>query len=96
MPRFLPLLPALIGMGVALVPFRSSPVVCGWMGMLIPSVKGIEAGRVIPLDWDPGSPVAPFKLLEAAVKDAETCETGPSGGDDDRDNDARDRAAAVV
>jgi len=55
--------------------------------MLPPSLRGSDEGWPT---WDPDPPV---KVLDAAVKDAETCGKDPTGGDVDRDNDARERAA---
>lgn len=75
------------------MPFESS--IIGWAGILLPSVKGIVIGRLVPLVWDPGSP-APFNALEDIVNDAETCGADPSGGEEDNDRVASDRAAAAV
>jgi hypothetical protein len=49
------------------------------------------AGAPVPLVC---KPFVLVKTFEAAVNDADGREAGASGGEDDRDREARDRAAA--
>jgi len=79
MPRFLPDLLVLIGIGVVLVlPFTKSLA-----DTFVPSY----VWSLILLG------LASFKMLEAAVSDDES--SGASGGDDDNDRDASDSAAGL-
>ena len=73
-------------MGVDSGPLASSAAGMIDDGMLPPSVKETEVSRPT---LDPDSP---FRVLEAAVNDAETC--CEVGGEEDRESDDKERPAA--
>ena len=84
-PRFLPLFPLAIGIGVVLLPRESSSVAEG----RDPSLR--VPGRLL----GPGATAKiPCRPLEAAVKDLETWLT-EAGGDEERDSDVKERVVVV-
>jgi hypothetical protein len=98
-PRFFPVFPALIVIGLAVLPLE--PFVSGGAGMLPPSSGGAELDVPLPLmGWTTGTGIATgrARLLETvAVKGIDAGVPWPRGsGGDDRERVARESAAAVV
>lgn len=79
-------------MGAARLFLVPSDIAGGCEGILTPSCRGMGAGTLAPLVC---KPMVLVRVFEAAVKEVDSRGAGASGGEDERDRDARERAPAA-